>query len=315
MEETLIAVGVLRQGNQVLIAQRQTGQHLAHFWEFPGGKVKSGETPDTALTREFEEEVGVSPLDWQPLIEIPWQYERRRLRLIVRMSERFDGTPFGREGQAIKWCALDELMHYEFPAANQGVLNALALPDQMMITGAFEDREDGLTRLAAALEDGIRLVQLRSKKLDEAGFLAWAREALALCHEYEAQAVLNGPAGWLRALPEADGLQLSSHALMSLVQRPAETQGKWLGASVHSQAELAKAMEVGVDYVLLSPVKPTASHPDMSPLGWETFAEWVRDCPVPVFALGGVGANDVEKAKEHGGQGIAAISGLWPQPM
>ena len=69
MKEILIVVGVLRRGNQVLIAQRSAGQHLAHFWEFPGGKVRPGETPEVALTREFEEEVGVTACDWQPLIE------------------------------------------------------------------------------------------------------------------------------------------------------------------------------------------------------------------------------------------------------
>lgn len=315
MSEKAIAVGVLIHNDACLIAKRQAHQHLGGLWEFPGGKIAPEETPEEALIREFKEEVGVVTRDWRPLIEIPWVYETRSVRLKVYQTDRFEGTPVGEEGQTLKWCPLAKLTEYGFPPANQGILAALQLPHTMMITGRFADFEDGLARLNAALEEGVRLVQLRAKHLDEAPFMAWAREAIERCHEYGAQVLINGPAKWLAALPEADGLQLSSQALMALTERPAQSRGKWLSASVHTQAELAKALELEADCVLLSPVQPTASHPDMTPLGWAQFAEWVKDCPVPVYALGGVKSGDVDQARTSGGQGIAAISGLWPQPL
>jgi 8-oxo-dGTP diphosphatase len=315
MSEKEIAVGVLVQDGACLIGKRQAHQHLGGLWEFPGGKVAPGEAPEDALIREFKEEVGVVTHDWRPLIEIPWVYKERSVRLKVYQTDRFEGTPFGREGQALNWCPLTKLNEYAFPPANQGILAALQLPQAMMITGRFADFEDGLARLKAALDDGVRLVQLRAKNLDEAQFMAWAREAIEQCHEYGAQVLINGPAKWLAALPEADGLQLSSQALMALTERPEQSRGKWLSVSVHTQAELAKALELEADCVLLSPVQPTASHPDMTPLGWAQFAKWVKDCPVPVYALGGVKLGDVNQARASGGQGIAAISGLWPQPL
>jgi 8-oxo-dGTP diphosphatase len=62
-------------------------------------------------------------------------------------------------------------------------------------------------------------------------------------------------------------------------------------------------------------VKKTQSHPELEGLGWPTFAEQVVNVPVPVFALGGMKPTDVGKARQNGGQGIAAISGLWPEPI
>lgn len=315
MKETAIAVGILKRGAQVLIAKRQKGQHLGGFWEFPGGKVAEGETPKQALVREFQEEVGVMTDQWRPLIEMPWRYDDRQLRLHFWVCDVFEGVPKGCEGQVVKWLDVDQLDHHDFPPANRGGVHALQLPNQMMVTGRFDGLNDAMARLSSALEAGVRLVQLRNKALDEMAFFAWAREAIELCHSQGAQVVVNGPAQWLSALPEADGLQLSSASLMQLTQRPPQTLGRWLGASVHDPVEMARAIELGADYLLLSPVQTTESHPDMTPLGWPKFAEWVKDCPVPVYALGGVKSGDVDQARASGGQGIAAISGLWPQPL
>jgi len=63
---------------------------------------------------------------------------------------------------------------------------------------------------------------------------------------------------------------------------------------------------------VLSPVRPTASHPDATPLGWSRFAELVDPVPLPVYALGGLRLEDLDDAIHHGAQGIAAIRGLWP---
>jgi len=76
--------------------------------------------------------------------------------------------------------------------------------------------------------------------------------------------------------------------------------------------EIAQALKIGADFILLSPVKRTASHPEMEGIGWAMFAERVADVPIPVFALGGMQAEDLEQAKQSGAQGVAAISGFWP---
>jgi 8-oxo-dGTP diphosphatase len=86
-----------------------------------------------------------------------------------------------------------------------------------------------------------------------------------------------------------------------------------VGASCHNGPELARAAALGLDYALLSPVRHTASHPDVTPLGWSRFAELVDPTPLPVYALGGLRVGDLDDAIRHGAQGIAAIRGLWPE--
>jgi 8-oxo-dGTP diphosphatase len=84
-----------------------------------------------------------------------------------------------------------------------------------------------------------------------------------------------------------------------------------VGASCHNESELIHAGKLGLDFALLSPVQKTATHPDAVPLGWQDFADLVRNASVPVYALGGVSREDVSKAWECGGQGVSAISALW----
>ncbi|WP_172670463.1 thiamine phosphate synthase, partial [Chromobacterium subtsugae] len=75
---------------------------------------------------------------------------------------------------------------------------------------------------------------------------------------------------------------------------------------------LARAGELGLDYALLSPVAPTASHPDAALLGWDGFAACLAGgVPVPVYALGGLTAEDLPPAREHGAHGVALMRGAW----
>ncbi|MDX1795439.1 MAG: 8-oxo-dGTP diphosphatase MutT, partial [Hydrogenovibrio sp.] len=180
MARLQIVVGVLKKQNQVLLSLRQKHQAYADFWEFPGGKVESGESFEQALQREFEEEVGVHTANWQPLITIPWDYEHASVSLNVFVSEDFEGEPVGMEGQQIAWVDTDSLSEYHFPEANQGIVRALCLPHEYMISGGFHDAKDGLHRLETALKEGVRLVQLRAKNLEEEAFLAFAKPAIAL---------------------------------------------------------------------------------------------------------------------------------------
>jgi len=312
---THVVVGVLRQGQQLLVAKRRANQSHAHCWEFPGGKVQAGESLQSALQREILEEVGLSTTGWQPLIGIPWDYDDVTVRLHVFVTESWTGKAAGQEGQEIAWKSLSELNAADFPAANRGILNALNLADRYMISGSFHDQQDALARLQVALEDGVRLIQLRAKQLEEVEFFELAQQAIALTHQTPgAKMLINGKPEWLAQLPEVDGIQLPSSALMGLTKRPIP-DNKLLGVSTHTPVEMAKALELGADFLLLSPVKKTASHPALDGLGWQAFADYVADIPVPVYALGGMKPQDVKTAKQYGGQGISAISGLWPEPI
>ena len=84
-----------------------------------------------------------------------------------------------------------------------------------------------------------------------------------------------------------------------------------LAASCHDAEELVMAAELGVDFVTLSPVNPTASHPDALPLGWERARELIDSVSMPVYLLGGMSAEELPQAFEVGAQGVAGIRGLW----
>jgi len=83
------------------------------------------------------------------------------------------------------------------------------------------------------------------------------------------------------------------------------------GASCHDEGELARAVEVGVDFVVLGPVLPTPSHAAVPPLGWKRFEELSRGMPLPVYALGGLVRADLEQAMLHGAHGVALRRSAW----
>jgi 8-oxo-dGTP diphosphatase len=108
----------------------------------------------------------------------------------------------------------------------------------------------------------------------------------------------------------SDGVHLSAARLAACRERPLPP-GRLVAASCHDGQELEQAARVGVDFVVLSPVLATPSHPGAAPLGWGGLRALTERCPVPAYALGGMRREDLPLAWIHGAQGIAAIRGLW----
>ena len=138
-----------------------------------------------------------------------------------------------------------------------------------------------------------------------------AQAAISLCHQHGARILLNGDVELFEKHAEADGLQLASDSIYHYHSRPIPKE-KLLAVSTHSNEDIQQALKIDADFILLSPVKETRSHPGVPGLGWDCFAEKVKRIPVPVYALGGMKPEDVGLSKSYGGQGVAAISGFWP---
>lgn len=114
------ACAVVDADNRVLLSQRPQGKAMAGLWEFPGGKVEAGETPEDALIRELREELGLtvrSPC-LAPLTFASHAYDGFHLLMPLYVCRRFEGIARGLEGQAIKWVRAGDLRTYSMPPAD-----------------------------------------------------------------------------------------------------------------------------------------------------------------------------------------------------
>ncbi|MDH5179842.1 MAG: Nudix family hydrolase [Gammaproteobacteria bacterium] len=305
-----VAVGVIEnERGEILIAKRADHLHQGGLWEFPGGKVEHGETVLTALQRELDEELALHVTATHPLIRIPYHYPDKQVLLDVHRVTDWHGDAHGREGQEIVWVNIDHLNDYTFPAANRPIIKAVQLPSIYLISGKFHDLNEFAQRLRGALQQGIRLVQLRAGDMEQQMLTELSQRAVVLCHEYDARVLINTSPEIAMRL-NADGVHLNSKRLMQYTQRPV---GKdvWLAASVHNEKEMQQANALDVDFVVVSPVLPTPSHPGEPNLGWAAFNALTEMAAMPVYALGGMSEATLAQARMTGGQGIAGISNWW----
>ncbi|MDO6964851.1 8-oxo-dGTP diphosphatase MutT [Rhizobium alvei] len=115
------ACALVDADNRILIAQRPEGKSLAGLWEFPGGKVEEGETPEETLVRELEEELGIKTRVpcLAPLTFASHSYDDFHLLMPLFICRRYEGIAHGREGQAIKWVRAKDLRNYAMPPADE----------------------------------------------------------------------------------------------------------------------------------------------------------------------------------------------------
>ena len=303
------AAALTDASGSVLLARRAPDSHQGGLWEFPGGKIESGETLGQCLRRELAEELGVRVLHHRPLIRLRHDYGDRTVILHVHRVIRFEGVPRGLEGQPLAWVAPARLDDYPMPAADRPIVAALRLPDRYLITPADPPSLAFLLQgVERALAEGIRLFQLRLRNPAIDLPLA-ARKVADRVRKAGAALLVNSDIALARSL--GCGVHLTAGQLRRLDARPLPS-GQWVAASCHGPEELAQAQALGADFAVLSPVRETATHPGASPIGWEGFERWVADLPLPVYGLGGLGVQDLDEALAHGAQGVAAIRGLWP---
>lgn len=305
-----VAVAVIRNNQQqVLLSFRAKKKHQGGLWEFPGGKVEQDETVVQALNRELEEELGISVVQSNPLIQIRHAYPDLTVLLDVHEVIAFTGEPEGKEGQPIRWVATTELAEYEFPAANVPIVQAVQLPKLYAITPSGLTDDQLLTGVSQLLASGIKLIQWRDLERDLSSYQTLINPLLKLCQQSQAQlAIKASQAPWQR-YPQVIW-HLTSHQLQTLEKQAFEKIGL-LAASCHNLVELELAAKLGVDFVTLSPVLPTATHPTVNALGWQAAQALMAQSNMPVFVLGGLTPADLTQAQKSGAQGVAAIRSLW----
>lgn len=308
-----VSAAVLQQPDGAfLLAQRPSDKIWAGYWEFPGGKVEPGESAREALVRELREELGIEVRTAYPWLTRVFTYPHATVRLNFFRVTEWVGEPHPHEGQQFAWqpalTQAEQTTVSPILPANAPILRALSLPPLYAISNAAElGVDEFLRRLETKLQAGLRLVQLREKKLEGEAFKALAKQALALTRTHGARLLLNGDVALAQELG-ADGVQLTGSQLATLTERP---DVDWCAASCHDAAELRRAEALGCDFALLSPVLPTQSHPGAPHLGWERFAELAAGATIPVYALGGLQLADMPIAWQYGAHGVALLRQAW----
>jgi 8-oxo-dGTP diphosphatase len=295
------AAVIQRADGAFLLARRPAGKVYAGYWEFPGGKVEPGEPADRALVRELHEELGIDACTAFPWITRVFTYPHATVRLKFFRVTAWKGDPQPREQQAIAWQRLGDPIAAPMLPANAPVLAALELPQEYAITDAeSRGREPMLASIRARLGAGLRLIQVRDKGLPRRE--EFARSVLQLAHRHGAKVLLNGGPSI------GDGVHYTAAQLMDLRERPRHVLA---AASCHDAADLERAMRLELDFAVLGPVKPTASHAGAPTLGWEGLARLVQGASIPVYAIGGMKRDDLEDAWRAGAHGLAMIAGAW----
>lgn len=318
VEPVHVAVAILRRADgDVLVAERPAWRHEGGGLEFPGGKLDPHESVADALARELDEELGVRLERWQPLLRIRHRYPDRAVVLHVGLVEGWHGEPRGAEGQAVGWHAPATLQPERFPAANRPILAALRWPARYLVTPPVPEAgiASVVNGLGRAIDQGHGLIQLRAPDWGRAAWreLLGAACGLAADAPHEVRLLVNtSDPRWLDRFPRLAGIHLGARLLGRFRDRPIPLD-RILSCACHDDGDLRQAERLGADLALVGHVKATPTHPAQPPLGWTGLEALVARTALPVYAIGGLTADDLAAAREHGAVGIAAIRGFWPE--
>lgn len=309
---TEVAVGVLlRPDGAVLLADRPPGKPYAGYWEFPGGKIEAGETVEHGLARELHEELGIDIGPVMPWVTFEFDYPHAYVRLHFCRVHDWRGTPVSREGQNLAFFRLGEtmptpLLPAAVPALRWLTLPALAAEAELNASSAAQLP----ARAEAAFAQGLRLLVLRGgaaaagRTDDVARLMAALRARAQACG---ARVLVD--AGLAAPHEPVDGVFLSDSAVRRATVRPA---GGWIGADADARPAVEQAARLGCDFVVAGPVFPAAGAAAAAPaIGWHGFSALARQAPLPVYARGGLGFEDLDRARVAGAHGLLLPLADW----
>ena len=304
-----VAVGVLiRADGRFLLASRPQGKPYPGYWEFPGGKLEPGENVAAALARELHEELAIEIGPVFPWVVTEFDYPHACVRLHFSRVFEWRGEFHAREQQQYGFFAFDHLPDGPLLPATIPVLRWLRLPPTYALSAAGRlGTAEFLRRLDAALERGLRLLQFREPDPAGDAITPLFREVLARVRNAGATMLVNSRHE-RRWWEQADGVHLTAADLVRLGARPALA---WVAGSIHSAIELRRCAEIGLDFAVAGPVRPTPSHPGQPALGWVAFADLVAATALPVYAIGGMKRGDLQSAMRSGAHGVALLSSAW----
>lgn len=304
-----VSVAVIRrEDGMVLFTERPPGKACPGQWEFPGGKIEAGESARQALDREIHEELGISIIEARPWLTMSHNYPHASVILNFFIVSSWEGQAVGKEGQTLSWQNISNMTISPLLAANEPVIRALLLPDIYAISCANKIGDEVfLQQLQKAICNGLQLLQIREKNRTAHQLKRFIDQMLSITTAAGVTTLINS------ALPKElqkqfSGIHLTSNHLMKLNHRP---DFKLVAASCHNHQELDHANKLRLDFAVLSPISKTPSHPESTPMGFSKMRDLVSNSAIPVYALGGMSIDQLQKLQSYGAHGIAMMRNAW----
>lgn len=343
----VVAAALYDDRGRVLLAQRRDDdRHHPGLWEFPGGKVEAGESLPAALARELHEELNLpsEARQWRQIRGACALDRDRRLSLYL-LAGSLRRMPRRLEHQALRWVRPVEAARLSLAPLDRQLLRWIAAPRLLAITteaaspsfpvrsglggpGCDAERDHARARPHDATQPGRpdpsrRQVRTRTPALASMQcwqLLRWPglsdhayRDALRYwlaAGSDKGRPLLVHNRIDLAALDQVSGVHLSASMAAQFNERPLPST-RWLSVACHNSREIEQARRIDADFVLLAPVRRTATHPAAAALGWPEFRRLVHATDRPVLALGGIRPADLESARQAGAFGVAGIRAFW----
>ena len=304
-----VSVAVLiNDEHQVLLAERPFPKAWEGWWEFPGGKMEKNETSVDALYREIYEEIGVKITKFNKWVTRRYTFGDGNFTLHFFKVYEWEGEITSKENQKLVWTYLKKPNVYPILPANVFVQKAFDLPKYYAITNLSEtSKKVFFNQLQKKISDGLKMIQVREKNISINELEVFSKEVIKICKPSNVKVIINSDMNLAYKI-KADGVHLTSKNLLDSKKLP---RNLIVSASCHTQKDIDIAEKLNINFVVLSAVNRTLSHPDISPIGWNKFQKIANKTNIPIYALGGLGINDYQVALDNGAIGISSQRSIW----
>lgn len=297
-----VSAGILLDHNHnVLLTKRLASQTWPEYWEFPGGKLKTNESLDQCLKRELLEEINISVIRASRWITREFNQDNKILQVTFFLIHQWSGEIQNKDVAEHKW--IDPKNIEDWPEQilpkNLYILRALSLPPLYLITDAYENPEF-YKKIGSSKRKFY--IQLREPMLEKDELIKLELDL----KKNNRHILINSR--HVHELSSDFGIHFTESDLFKQTQ---VNPNKIHSASVHSLESIQYAQKLGINFVVLSQVYETKSHPLKTGMGWNAFKAIVNQVDIPVYALGGMGFDDLEQSYNNGGVGIASQRKIW----
>ena len=260
------------------------------------------------MCRELKEELDIEVRRALLIKKFKTNVNGLNYELSIFSIVKWAGKCIGLEGQILKWVSMSKLSNYNMHGPNKNIIASLMLPNKIMITPYLDGNYPlFLKKLDLLKFHDIELLQLRLTRDESINKLV--SKKIRRDYFNKIKIMINGRTSDFDA-DYFDGVHLPFYEAKKLNARPVK-KTHLFSVSCHNKEEIEHANLIDPDFVYLSPINKTMSHPNLDSLGWFEAEKIAATSKKPVYALGGVSIADAPRAIEKGFQGIAGITTFW----